>query len=127
MTNKALKPSDTQRSNDKVWLDLFAPVQYAVDTELADRIAKLLDYLYQELEYGGAKGAANVKGSIEHALRLIFPLTSLGRICWILFLVSLGKDFPAKRDSFAALSEAMKRTRAALEHGPVRQKKSRKR
>lgn len=113
--------------DDSAWLDLFAPLHYARDTDLADRVAKLLDYLYLELENGGAMGATNVGLSIENALRLIFPFTSLGKTCMILFLVSLGKDFPKKPDEFATLSEAMKRTKAALERAAVEHAKPRHR
>lgn len=105
--------------DDSVWLDLFAPLHYAPDTDIADRVARLLDYLSLELENGGAMGATNVGVSIENALRLIFPFTRFGRACMILFLVSLGKDFPAKPDTLAMVSEAMKRTRAALERASV--------
>ena len=120
------KRDDSQQFDDSVWLDLFSPLHYASDTDVADRVARLLDYLWLEFENGGPTGAGNVVGSIENALRLIFPFTAIGKTCWILFLVSLGKDFPAKPDEFAMLSEAMKRTRAALEHGPVKVKQRRK-
>lgn len=112
--------------DDRVWIDLFAPL-FAKDGSLADRAAKLFDYLLLELENGGSKGATHAAICIENALDRIFPYTSLGRTCKILFLVSLGKDFPAKRDSLAVLSEAMKRTRAALERGPDKQPRQRKR
>jgi len=121
------KRDDSQRFNDSVWLDLFEPLHYEGDTEVADRAAKLLDHLLLEIE-DGPMGVTNAAISIENALRLIFPFTAMGRACMILFLVSLGKDFPAKSDSFAVLSEAMKQTRAALERGPdKRSRRQRKR
>lgn len=120
------KRDDSQRFDDSVWLDLFAPLNYAGDTAVADRVARLLDYLSLELENGGGMGVKNVGLSIEKALRLIFPFTEIGRACMILSLVSLDKDFPTKPDPLAALSEAMKRTKAALERGPVRVKQRRK-
>jgi hypothetical protein len=64
--------------------------------------------------------------ALENALRLIFPYTSLGHACMILFQVSLGKDFPPQPDTLAALTEAMKRTKAALERGPVKVRQQRK-
>lgn len=112
--------------DDRVWIDLFAPL-FAEDGSLADRAAKLFDYLLLELENGGSKGATHAAICIESALQLIFPYTSLGRTCMILFQVSLGKDFPAKPDTLAVLSEAMKRTRLALERGPDKQPSHRKR
>ena len=120
------KRDDSQRFDDKVWLDLFEPLHYAGDTDVADRVARLLDYLLLELENGGPRGVTNTGVSIENALRLIFPLTSLGRACMILFQVSLGKDFPPQSDTLATLTEAMKRTKEALERGPVRVKQRRK-
>ena len=119
------KREDSQQFNGSVWLDLFAPLHYAGDTSVANRVAKLLNYLLLELE-DGPKGVTNAAVSIENALRLIFPLTSLGRTCMILFQVSLGKDFPPQSDTLATLTEAMKRTKAALERGPVRVKQRRK-
>lgn len=115
------KRDHSQQFDDSAWLDLFAPLHYARDTSVADRVARLLDYLLLELE-DGPMGVTNVALSIENALRLIFPFTAIGKTCMILFLVSLGKDFPAKPDTFAMLSEAMKRTKVALERGPIRVK-----
>lgn len=112
--------------DDRVCAELFAPL-FAKDGSLADRAAKLFDYLLLELENGGAKGATHAAISIENALDRIFPYTSLGRTCKVLFLVSLGKDFPAQPDELAVLSEAMQRTRAALERGPDKPLKKRKR
>jgi len=119
------EPDDSQRFDDKVWLDLFEPLSYGGDTTVADRAAKLLDYLLIEIE-SGSKGAIHAATCIENALRLIFPFTSLGRACMILFQVSLGKDFPAQSDTLDTLTEAMKRTKAALERGPVRRVKHRR-
>lgn len=116
------KRDDSQRFDDSVWLDLFEPLHYASDTSIADRVARLLDYLLLELE-DGPMGATNAAESIENALRLIFPFTATGRACMILFQVSLGKQFPVQVDSLATIAEAMNRTRAALERGPVRQGK----
>lgn len=116
------KRDDSQRFDDSVWLDLFKPLHYATDTSVADRVARLLDYLLLELE-DGPMGATNAAESIENALRLIFPFTATGRACMILFQVSLSKEFPVQGDSLATIAEAMIRTRAALERGPVRQGK----
>jgi hypothetical protein len=113
---------DSQRFDDSVWLDLFKPLHYARDTGVADRVAKLLDYLLLELE-DGPMGVTNAAESIENALRLIFPFTGTGRACMILFQVSLGNEFPTQDDSLATIAEAMKRTRTAPEGGPVRQAK----
>ncbi len=44
----------------------------------------------------------------------------------ILFQVSLGDDFPVKEDTLAVLSEAIARTKNALERGPSRTAKRRK-
>jgi hypothetical protein len=69
------------------------------------------DYLLLEME-NGTKGSTQVGICIENALRLIFPYTSVGRTCMILFQVSLGKDFPVQPDTLATLAEAMRRTEA---------------
>ena len=116
------KRDDSQQLDDSVWLDLFKPLHYARDTSVADRVAKLLDYLLLELE-DGPMGVTNAAESIENALRLIFPFTGTGRACMILFQVSLGNEFPIQDDALATIAEAMKRTRAALERGPVRRAK----
>ena len=111
---------------DRVWADLFDPL-CTKDGDLAERAAKLFMYLLMELENEGAKGATNAAICIENALDRIFPYTPVGQTCKILFLVSLGKDFPAKPDSLAVLSEAMKRTRAALKRASDEQPRQRKR
>lgn len=111
--------------DDKVWLDLFKPLFFAADTKQADHAAKLFHDLLAEIEQG-PKGITTAAICIENALRLIFPFTKMGRACMILFQVSLGKDFPAKTDSLAVLSEAIKRTKAALERSPVSQPKKRR-
>ena len=111
--------------DERVWLELFQPL-FARDGDLADRAAKLFDYLSLEID-NGPMGVTHVSTCIENAFRLIFPCTSMGRACMILFQVSLGKDFPAQPDTLDTLTEAMKRTKAALERGPVSQKKRRKR
>ena len=119
------KRDDSQQFDEAVWLELFAPL-FADDGSLADRAAKMFDYLSLEIE-NGPNGITRVGICIENALRLIFPYTSVGRTCLILFQVSLGKDFPAQPDTLATLTEAMRRTRAALERGPASQEKRRKR
>lgn len=116
------KPTKPARPDDTIWLDLFEPLFFGCDTGVADKTAKLFDYLLVELD-SGPEGVTNVGVCIENALRLIFPFTAMGRACMVLFQVSLGKDFPAQPDTLAALSEAMKRTRAALVLGPVRERK----
>ena len=108
--------------DETVWLELFQPL-FADDGDLADRTAKLLDYLSLELD-NGPMGVTHVGICLENALRLIFPYTALGGTCMILFQISLGKDFPPQSDTLAVLSEAMKRTRAALERGPVKTTKA---
>lgn len=118
MKGKTLKPDSS--FDETVWLGLFAPL-FAEDGSLADRAAKLFDGLLTELE-NGPRGVTRAAICIEDAHRLIFPFTSLGRACMVLFQVSLGKDFPPQRDTLAVLSEAMKRTKAALERGPVKQR-----
>jgi len=110
--------------DERVWLELFQPL-FARDGDLADRAAKLLDYLSLEID-NGPMGITHVSTCIENAFRLIFPYTSMGRACMILYQVSLGKDFPSQPDTLDTLTEAMQRTKAALERGPVRQVKRRK-
>ena len=118
-------PDDSQLWKDeRVWLELFQPL-FARDGDLADRAAKLFDYLSLEIE-NGPQGITHVGTCLENAFRLIFPYTSMGRACMILFQVSLGKDFPREPDTLATLTEAIKRTKAALERGPVRSKRWRK-
>ena len=114
------------RLGERVWADLFDPLSVN-DEDLALRAAKLFRYLLLELENEGAKGAANAAICIENALDRIFLRTPVGRTCKILFLVSLGEDFPAKPNSLAVLSEAMKRMRAALKQASDEQPKQRKR
>lgn len=119
------EPTDSQPWKDeRVWLELFQPL-FAKDGDLADRAAKLFDSLLLEMD-NGPKGITHVSICLENALRLIFPYTRLGHACMILFQVSLGKDFPPKADALATLTEAMKRTKAALQRGPVRMKQQRK-
>jgi hypothetical protein len=110
--------------DERVWLELFQPL-FARDGDLADRAAKLFDYLSLEIDHG-PKGVTHVSTCIENAFRLIFPYTTIGRACMILYQVSLGKDFPTQPDTLDTLTEAMKRTKAALERGPVRVKQRRK-
>lgn len=111
-------------NDERVWLELFQPL-FADDGDLAERAAKLFDCLSLELDKG-PMGITHVGISLENALRLIFPYTATGRACMILFQVSLGKDFPAKADSLAIISEAMKRTRVALERASRSQSKQRR-
>jgi len=119
------EPTDSQLWKDeKVWLELFQPL-FAENGDLAERTAKLLDYLSLELDKG-PMGVTHVGICLENASRLIFPHTSFGKGCMILYQVSLGKDFPPQPDMLATLTESMKRTRAALERGPVRSKRRRK-
>ena len=109
--------------DERVWLELFQPL-FAEDGDLADRAAKLFDYLLLEID-NGQKGVTHVAICLENALRLIFPYTSVGRTCMILFQVSLGKDFPPHPDTLAALTEAMKRTRIALNCKSCEKRKAR--
>jgi hypothetical protein len=110
--------------DERVWLELFQPL-FARDGNLADRAAKLFDYLSLEID-NGPMGVTHVSTCLENAFRLIFPYTTIGRACMILYQVSLGKDFPTQPDTLDTLTEAMKRTKAALERGPVRVKQQRK-
>lgn len=126
MTDPQVKNHTDWSLGDRVWADLFDPL-FARDGDLAERAAKLFMYLLLELENEGPKGATNAAICIENALDRIFPYTPVGRTCKILFLVSLGKDFPAKTDSLAVLSEAMKRARAALKRASAEEPEQRKR
>jgi len=111
-------PDDQQKAktalclDERVWLELFQPL-FAGDGDLAERTAKLVDNLLLELDKG-PMGVTRVGICLENALRLIFPYTPVGRACMILFQVSLDKNFPPKPDTLATLTEAMKRTKAAL-------------
>lgn len=120
------EPDDSQWwLDDRVWLDLFEPLFFAEDTSQADRAAKLFHDLLSEID-NGPKGITNVAICIENALRFVFPFTKVGRACMILFQVSLGNDFPAKADSLAIVSEAIKRTRVAIEGATKSQSKRRR-
>lgn len=110
--------------DERVWLELFQPL-FAVDGDLAERTAKLLDYLLLELDRG-PMGITHVGICLENALRLIFPYTPTGRACMILFQVSLGKDFPPQPDTLATLTEAMKRTQIALKCKSCDKRKARR-
>lgn len=111
--------------DDKIWLDIFGSY-LSEDPFQADRAARLFHRLVAEIE-SGEKGTTRAAICLENALRLTFPFTNTGRACMILFRVSLGKNFPPRKGSLAVLSEATKRTKAALKRGPVSQKKPRKR
>lgn len=109
--DKVKSKTDSWR-DERVWSELFQPL-FAEDGDLADRAAKFFDYLLLEID-NGPKGVTHVGICLENALRLIFPYTGFGRSCMILFQVSLGKDFPPQPDTLATLTEAIKRTRIAL-------------
>src|SRR6266404_6656491 len=98
--------------DDRVWLDLFEPL-FNENPELAARAAKLWHRLLAELE-NGSKGATHAMICIENALMLTFPFTKTYQACRILFEVSLGEKFPPNLDTMELLTEAMKRTKAAL-------------
>ena len=98
--------------DDQVWLDLFNPT-FHEDSSKADRAAKLWHQLLAEIE-SGPQGATRVAWCLENALRLTFPFTETYHACRILFDVSLGESFPPNLDTMELLTEAMKRTRAAL-------------
>ena len=110
--------------DDRVWLDLFEPL-FNENPELADRAAKLWHRLLAELE-DGPKGVTHAMICIENALMLTFPFTDTYRACRILYQVSLGEKFPPNLDTMALLTEAMKRTRAALQRASRSQPKARK-
>lgn len=97
---------------DRVWLDLSNPT-FHEDSSKAERAAKLWHQLLAELE-SGPRGATRVAWCLENALRLTFPFTDTYHACRILFEVSLGETFPSNPDTMELLTEAMKRTRAAL-------------
>lgn len=99
--------------DDQVWLDLFNPT-FHEDPGKADRAAKLFHRLLAEIE-SGPTGATRVAWCLENALRLTFPFTDTYRACRVFFEVSLGETFPPNLDSTALLTEAMKRTKTALE------------
>jgi len=110
--------------DDMVWLDLFNPA-FHEDSSKADRAAKLWHRLLAEIE-SGEEGATRVAWCLENALRLTFPFTDTYRACEILFQVSLGENFPPNLDSIELLTEAMKRTKAALERASRSQSKRRR-
>jgi len=110
--------------DDKVWLDLFNPA-FHENSSKADRAAKLWHRLLAEIE-SGEEGATRVAWCLENALRLTFPFTDTYRACEILFQVSLGENFPPNLDSIELLTEAMKRTKAALERASRSQSKQRR-
>lgn len=116
------EPEDSQWwLDDRVWLDLFEPL-FNENPELADRAAKLWHRLLAELE-DGSKGVTHAMICIENALMLTFPFTYTYRACRVFYQVSLGENFPPNLDTMARLTEAMKRTKAALVRGPVSQPK----
>lgn len=104
--------------DDNIWLDLFGPL-FLEDSSQADHAAKLWHRLLAELE-DGPEGLVRAMTCLENALRLTFPFTETHRACRILFEMSLGQDFPPDREPLALISEALKRTKAALERGPGR-------
>lgn len=109
--------------DDDLWLELFGPL-FSENPELADHAAKLWHRLLAKIE-DGPEGVTHAAICIENALHLTFPFTNTYHACRILFEVSLGEKFPPNLDTMALLTEAMKRTRAALVRGPVRQRKLR--
>ena len=111
--------------DDRVWLDLFEPL-FNENPELADRAAKLWHRLLAKLEDGSARNTTDAMICIENALRLTFPFTNTYHACRILFEVSLGERFPPNLDTMALLTEAMKRTRAALQRASKSQSKARR-
>lgn len=110
---------------DRVWLDLFNPT-FHEDSSKAERAAKLWRRLLAELE-SGPRGATRVAWCLENALRLTFPFTGTYHVCRILFEVSLGETFPSNLDTMESLTEAMRRTRAALQDAESKSKKKRPR
>jgi hypothetical protein len=110
--------------DDNVWLDLFNPA-FHEDSSKADRAAKLWHRLLAEIE-SGPQGATRVAWCLENALRLTFPFTDTFRACRVLFEVSLGESFPPNLDTMALLTEAMKRTRTALQRASRSQPKERR-
>lgn len=110
--------------DDRLWLDLFEPL-FNEDEDLADHAARLFHHLLAEIE-SGRQGATHVAWCLENALRLTFPFTKTYHACRILFEVSLGENFPPNLDTMALLTEAMKRTKTALERGPVSPAKPRR-
>jgi hypothetical protein len=111
--------------DDRVWLDLLEPL-FLEDASQADRAAKLWHRLLAEIE-DGPEGITRAMGCLENALRVTFPFSKTHRACRILFEMSLGDGFPPNMEPLALLSEALERTNAALERGPVSQPRRRKR
>ena len=111
--------------DDRVWLDLFNPT-FREDSSKAARAAKLWHQLLSELE-SGPRGATRVAWCLENALRLTFPFTDTYHACRILFEVSLDETFPSNLNTMELLTEAMKRTRAALQAAESRPRKKRRR
>ena len=109
--------------DDNVWLEVLRPL-FHEDSSQADRAARLFHHLLAEIE-SGEEGVTHAAICIENALRLTFPFTETYRACEIFFQVSLGKDFPPDLDSMALLTEAMKRTRTALNRASRSQSKRR--
>jgi hypothetical protein len=118
-----LEVSQWWLDND-IWLDLLRPL-FHEDSSQADRAAKLFYRLLGEIE-SGEEGVTHAAICIENALRLTFPFTDTYRACEIFFQVSLGENFPPNLDSIALLTEAMKRTKAALERASKSQPKRRR-
>jgi len=110
--------------DDKVWLDLFNPT-FHEDSSKAYRAAKLWHRLLAEIE-SGEEGTTRAAICLENALRLTFPFTDTYRACEIFFQVSLGENFPPNLDSIALPTEAMKRTKAALNRASRSQPKKRR-
>jgi len=107
--------------DDDLWLDLFTPLFWEYP-ELADHAAKLSHRLLDKIE-DGPEGVTQAAICIENALRLTFPFTNTYHACRILFEVSLGENFPPDLDTTALLTEALRRTKAAQEQGPVSEPK----
>jgi len=110
--------------DDKVWLDLFNQT-FHEDSSKAYRAAKLWHRLLAEIE-SGKEGTTRAAICLENALRLTFPFTDTYRACEIFFQVSLGESFPPNLDSIELLTEAMKRTKAALNRASRSQPKKRR-
>ena len=115
------KPEDWL--SEERWLDLLAPA-LDKDPDRADRVAKLFHYLLVEIE-SGPKGSTRAIQSLESAFRLTFSFTKTYRACLILFMASLGEDFPPDLGSIELLMEAMSRLEAEMKRINKRSVKTR--
>ncbi|PYP88996.1 MAG: hypothetical protein DMF61_04665 [Blastocatellia bacterium AA13] len=112
-------------ANSDEWPDLLA-LALDKDPHRAERVARLFHYLLADIE-SGPEGATRAIESLENAFRLAFSFTKTYRTCLILFMVSLGEDFPPDLDSMELLTEAMRRLKVELRRASRSQSKKKPR